>query len=95
MILVQIFGTLLGAVIVMRAVSVISKMDMRSRSEHYLAWLGFGLSYALLAVSAVGSILALWAGSGQLGALSWLCASAGLILFDRRKRRRLLSSAGG
>lgn len=87
MIVLQILGTLLGVVILVRAIGVISKMDMRKRKEPYLAWLGFGVAYALLAVAAAGSMMALWARPVEAGDLLWLIGSGGLILFDRRRRR--------
>lgn len=88
MILLQILGTAAGLVILARAVGVIAGMDMRARTEHYLAWLGFGLAYAALAAAAAASVIALWTGGADLGTFAWLGASAGLILFDRRRGRR-------
>lgn len=87
MILLQIVGTLLGFIILIRAVSVINKMSLRTRQEDYWRWLGFGIAYALLAAAAAGSVLSIWGDPVDLGAFAWLGASAGLILFDRRRRR--------
>lgn len=80
-------------VIFFRALIVIMGMHPNQRKGCYAAWLGFVFAYALLGVSALGSALAVcstppraenwqqWAGH-----LTWLHASAGLILFDRRRR---------
>lgn len=88
----QILGTLLGVIVLVRAIGVVSKMDVRWRDQHYVPWLGFGLSYIALALSAVGSIMMLWS-TPPLGLmfLPWLCASGGLIVFDRRRRRARLT----
>ena len=84
----QFLGTVCGVVIFARAVNVIRQMDFRTRGEHYLAWLAFGLSYALLACAAAGAVLSIWSGNFAFGHLAWLGASAGLILFDRRRRAK-------
>lgn len=92
--LIKLIATAAGLVIFVRAVHVVHTMDCRVRREHYLHWLAFGTAYALLAVAAIGTIVALWEHEAlYLGGLNWLLASGGLILFDRRRRRKELASA--
>jgi len=86
LLLLRLAATAAGVVIFVRALNVLRKMNVHERSEHYLAWLAFGLSYALLAVAAAGAVIAIWSGEFAFGHLIWLGASAGLILFDRRRR---------
>ena len=80
-------ATLCGLVVFCRAVNVVRHMDVHNRSEHYLRWLAFGLSYATLAAAALGAVIAVWAQPIEFGHFAWLAASAGLIVFDRRPRR--------
>ena len=87
--LINVIATACGAVIFFRAVNVIRHMDRRTWTGRYITWLAFGLSYALLAVASLGSVISFWQGRFEIEHIVWLGASAGLILFDRRKRRNL------
>lgn len=88
---VQVLATIACAVVVVRSVGVVNKMAHRERGSQPLwAWLGFGISYATLAASSVGAMLMVWAQAPQLGYVPLLLASAGLILFDRRRPAKAL-----
>ena len=86
----KLLALALGLVIFLRAVNVIRKMDMATRKEHYLSWFAFGASYALLAVAAAGAVASILEGPITFSNMTWLAASAGLILFDRRRRRQVV-----
>lgn len=86
--LVNLFATVCGVVVFVRAVNVIRHMDRRAWGGHYLTWFAFGISYATLACASAGAVIALWEGSFAIAQVFWLGASAGLIVFDRRRGRR-------
>lgn len=75
----------LAGVIVARCVSVINCMHLRGRDRPYMPWLMFGGCYSLLAMASLGSAAHIIEGYGTAGDWIWLCASCGLIVFDRRK----------
>lgn len=91
---VNLLATACGLIILARAVNIVRHMDVRNRREHYLHWLAFGVSYALLATAAAGALIAIWSGTLEIGYLAWLGASAGLIVFDRRRRPKIEELAG-
>ena len=76
----------LSVVIVIRCIRVLSNMEFKNRMSHYLQWFGFGLSYCLLCIAALGAVVHIIEGAGNPGDWLWLCSSAGLIICDRRKR---------
>ena len=77
----------MALIIAFRCVRVIYHMDYKRRGVPYWRWLGFGVSYAVLSIAALGSALHILQGQGMPGDWLWLIASAGLISFDRRARR--------
>lgn len=82
--------TLLAVALVLvigwRCVSVIRSMCPRSESIPYWKFIGFGLSYVALACSSIGAAIVIGQGQFNLSNLGFLFSSAGLILFDRRRR---------
>lgn len=84
--------TLAGAcagLIAWRVMSVLNHLNFHSRQHTYFRWLAFGLSYSLLLIAAFGSTVQILEGRAITGDWLWLLASAGLIVFDRRARRKL------
>lgn len=71
--------------IVGRCVMVINSMHPESRDRRYCVWLAFGISYAMLALGGLGSMVQIIEGRGCAGDWIWLLASTGLIVFDRRR----------
>ena len=88
LLLANLLATLCMVVIVGRAVGVLAGMDHTTRTVSHMRWLAFGLSYLTLALAAIGSTWIIWQGKCTLGDYGWLAASSGLILFDRRPRRK-------
>ena len=76
----------MAAVVAFRCFRVILHMNMRQRTAHYLKWLLFGLSYGVLMVAALGAAWHISTNQGTGGDALFLIASAGLIIFDRRRR---------
>ncbi len=72
-----------AGVVMVRCICVIS-IAQRSHYDRYGQFIGFGLSYILLAVSAFWAALEIAAGHPPDSAWGFLMASAGLIAFDRR-----------
>ncbi|MFI0609837.1 MAG: hypothetical protein ACH37Z_18330 [Anaerolineae bacterium] len=85
-----------AAVVLWRAMQVINSLHHRSHARGQWHFLGFGLSYVTLAVSAVAGAMSLagWP-DHEAPLLGLLAASAGLIAFDRRARARLDHHAPG
>lgn len=79
----------LSVIIAFRCIRVIHNMDLRHRSVSYWRWALFGLSYAVTCIAALGAAAHIIENHGNAGDWMWLSAGAGLILFDRRKRRRV------
>lgn len=79
-----VLAVVLAAVVMVRCVCVIHDMHPRF-AGHYGAWLGYGLSYAVLCVAAGASAARIVEGPGCITDWLWLTASTGLIAFDRRK----------
>lgn len=80
--------TACAALIALRAIGILAGMDRTRRTVSHLRWLLFGLSYLGLALVAIGSAWVIWQDKFHLGDYGWLLTSAGLILFDRRPRRK-------
>lgn len=77
-----------AAVILWRALVILNRTHHRSHARGRAHFLGFGLSYVALGVSAVAAAMSLTGWPGHEGPLlGLLLASAGLILFDRRRPR--------
>lgn len=76
----------MGALILARCAWVVNTLHPAARDRPYLPWLAFGVSYALLAISACGSAAQIVEGRAGAGDWLWLLASTGLIVFDRRGR---------
>lgn len=76
-------------VITWRCLTVLRGMHHRKAGCSYLQFLAFGLSYVALAVSAIGAAIIVAQGDFNLSHLGFLFSSAGLILFDRRKRAKV------
>lgn len=81
-----IVAAVLVLVIGMRCLRVIRGMHHRPEGCPYWKFLGFGVSYVVLAVSAIGAAIVIGQGQFNLSNLGFLVSSAGLILFDRRRR---------
>lgn len=88
LLLTQVIGTVCALIVAWRAICVVSHLNFKKRNEHYIHWLLFGLSYCLLAVCALGSMFQIWRDCLDLRDVLWCVASAGLIVWDRRKRKR-------
>lgn len=86
-VLLDTLTLLTAGVVTVRCFCVIRKMQLRGRSCSYPRFLGFGVAYAVLMTAALWAAIELLQGSGGFRDLMWLAASAGLILFDRRRRR--------
>lgn len=77
---------LFGAILV-RCAWVVNALRFTDRGgRSWLAWEAFGLSYCVLVLAAGGSAWQIAQGRHCVGDWLWLIASAGLILFDRRRR---------
>lgn len=79
-------------VITWRCLTVLRGMYHRQAGCHYFQFLAFGLSYVTLAVSAIGAAIIVAQGDFNLSHLGFLFSSAGLILFDRRKRVKVVTA---
>ncbi len=81
----------LALIIFLRCFNVLLGMNMRARKCPYWYFLLFGLSYVAVAAAAVGA--AIWIGQGEgrgnLSIWGFLIGSAGMILFDRRRREKV------
>lgn len=96
---IALFATLCAGVVFARCVCVLDHLDYRgnrgnegnsgsiSKYRDYLLFLTFGLSYCLLATVSVYAMFRAWDGQASPVDYGFLIASAGLILFDRRKPR--------
>lgn len=87
MIALSILATLCAGVVLARCICILDNMDHRRRDESYLRFLAFGLSYVFLAVASLSAMFLCWDGVISLSGILFLLSSAGLILFDRRKKR--------
>lgn len=85
--LVVFLAWVLAVTIAVRCFCVLHKMDMHSRRCSYGWFLAFGLSYATLMIAALGAAIHISEGHGITGDWLFLLASAGMIVFDRRRRR--------
>lgn len=83
----------LASIIVIRCARVLRGMDMGNRKQPYWWWLGFGLSYVAVAGAALGSAAHISQGQGTLSLWAILLGSAGMILFDRRRRKKIEGEA--
>lgn len=84
----QLLGSVCACVVFWRAVCVVSHLDFRRRTQHYVHWLLFGLGYILLALCALGSLPQIWRDCLDFRDILWVVASAMLIIFDRRRRKQ-------
>lgn len=78
---------LTALIISWRSVTVLRKLHIfgsKGRSPWYL--LAFGFFYAVLAISALGSAVVVTQADFTLSHFGFLISSAGLIVFDRRRR---------
>jgi multisubunit Na+/H+ antiporter MnhB subunit len=81
-------------VIAWRSVTVLRKLHVfgsRGRAWWYL--MIFGICYAVLAISALGSAVAVSQADFTLSHFGFLMGSAGLIVFDRRRRDEVNKAA--
>jgi hypothetical protein len=79
---------LAAAVVIFRSVCTLNRLHWTTHGHGYSHFLGFGLSYVILAAGAlVAAIDALHGAISLAGQLVTL-ASAGLIVFDKRGPRR-------
>lgn len=89
--LVFLLAAALFAIVFVRCVCVIYNLYLKDHPNGFLGFSGFGYSYIAL-VAGAACVLA-WLATGQLvyvKAAAWLflCASAGMIIFDRRPRSK-------
>ena len=82
-------ATVCAAIILMRCVCIINNMDHRQQGTRLLHFAAFGLSYCLLAAGAMSAMFQAWEGMADLSDWGFLLSSAGLIVFDRRRGRRV------
>jgi len=76
-----------AAVITWRSVTVLRKLHIfGSKGRSPLRLIAFGLCYAVLAAAALSSALVVSQGDFTLSHFGFLLSSAGLIVFDRRRR---------
>lgn len=76
-----------AALVCWRATGVLNDQNIRSRVHGYPRWLAFGLSYSILMIAAIGSVVHIWQGHATTGDWLWLIAAGGLVVFDRRHNR--------
>ena len=79
---------LAAVVVIFRSVCTINRLHWTTHGHGYAHFLGFGLSYVVLAVGAALAAIDALHGALSLAGILLLLASAGLILFDKRKARR-------
>lgn len=84
-----VLSSFCAAVILMRCVCILNNMDHRQRGTNFAHFAAFGLSYCLLAAGAMSAMFQIWEGRADWGGWAFLLASAGLIVFDRRRGRRI------
>jgi hypothetical protein len=77
----------LALVVGFRCLRVLRGMHHQPEGCAYWRFLGFGLSYVVLVCSSIGAAIVIGQGQFNLSNLGFLVSSAGLILFDRRKRK--------
>ena len=85
-VLMNVAAWTLAIVVARRCFNVIYHMDVRARRCSLLQFWAFGLSYITLFLASVGAAIHIHEGQGTTGDWLFLIASAGLILFDRRRR---------
>lgn len=76
-------------VIAWRSITVLRKLHIfeeQDRAPWYL--MIFGICYAVLAISAIGSAVVVSQADFTLSHFGFLLSSAGLIIFDRRRRNK-------
>lgn len=83
----MMLGALMAGVVLFRVISVLDHMTPGARGISYLRFLGFGLSYVFLAVACVIAEIGVIEQQADPSDWLFLGASAGLIVFDRRRRR--------
>lgn len=84
--LLTLLAVALVLVIGLRCLRVIRGMHHHPEGCAYWRFLGFGVSYVVLACSSIGAAIVIGQGQFNLSNLGFLVSSAGLILFDRRRR---------
>lgn len=84
-----VISTLCAAIILMRCVCILNNMDHRQDGVRYLRFAAFGLSYCLLAAASMAAMFQAWEGRADWSDWGFLLSSAGLIVFDRRRGRRV------
>lgn len=78
----------MAAVIAFRCFMVLHGMRWRERRCSAVMYWLFGLSYITLMVASIGAAMHITEGEGITGDWLFLLASTGMILFDRRRRRK-------
>jgi len=74
-------------VIAWRSITVLRKLHIfGGNGRSPLRLIAFGLCYAVLAAAAIGSAVVVAQGDFTLSHFGFLLSSAGLIVFDRRRR---------
>lgn len=79
---------LMASVVAKRCFMVIYHMDFSTRHCSALFFWAFGLSYITLFIASLGAAIHITEGEGITGDWLFLISSAGLILFDRRRRKQ-------
>jgi hypothetical protein len=83
----SVVAVLLFLLILVRCALVVNAMTFKGRGRSWLAWEAYTGAYCLLVFSAGLSMVHVCVEKATCGDWSWLLASAGLIVFDRRVRR--------
>jgi predicted glycosyltransferase involved in capsule biosynthesis len=76
-------------IIARRCFSVLHGMNRKTWAGPYWKFFGFGVSYAILMIAAIGGAVNICAGVSEAGYWLFMAGSSGLILFDRRSRKKL------
>lgn len=85
--MIRIPMMLAGAIVIARAVRIVSEMHAGSYGGRWRWWL-FALGYALLGAMTASAVVDALSGRGTLDQLGFVTASGLLIIGERRRHRR-------
>jgi hypothetical protein len=80
---------LMAGVIAFRCFMVLHGMNWKERRCSVLLYWLFGASYITLMIASIGAAIHITQGEGITGDWLFLMASSGMILCDRRRRRKM------